>query len=86
MILAFCEFLYVDTDKVRGMQAQLDGGLAEEEHQTSKNGRRAGVGECSPGEVATDTLGTAAAQAGTHAGRLPGEAGDHTGPGVSPAV
>jgi hypothetical protein len=31
------EFLYVDTDKVRGMLAQLDGGIAEEERQTNKN-------------------------------------------------
>jgi hypothetical protein len=35
--LVLREFLYVDTDKVRGMLAQLDGGIAEEERQTNKN-------------------------------------------------
>lgn len=34
------EFLYVDTDKVRGMQAQLDGGIAEEERRTTKSDKR----------------------------------------------
>ncbi|MGH3942176.1 MAG: DUF6414 family protein [Pseudonocardiaceae bacterium] len=43
------EFLYVDTDKVRGMQAQLDGGIAEEEHQTNKSDKKTEVGPKSIG-------------------------------------
>lgn len=38
------EFLYVDTDKVRSMQAQLDGGIAEEERETTKNDKRTEAG------------------------------------------
>ncbi|WP_432098868.1 DUF6414 family protein [Streptomyces sp. WAC 04229] len=38
------EFLYVDTDKVRAMLAQLDGGVAEEERETSTQERRSTVG------------------------------------------
>ncbi|MFG1848303.1 DUF6414 family protein [Micromonospora carbonacea] len=34
------EFLYVDTEKVRGMLAQLDGGIAEEARDTTKSDRR----------------------------------------------
>ncbi|MET9085635.1 hypothetical protein ABZX77_27765 [Streptomyces sp. NPDC004237] len=38
------EFLYVDTDKVRAMLAQLDGGVAEEERETSSHEKRNTVG------------------------------------------
>jgi hypothetical protein len=38
------EFLYVDTDKVRAMLAQLDGGVAEEERQTDKQEKKYTVG------------------------------------------
>ncbi|MFF3245774.1 hypothetical protein ACFYWY_19000 [Streptomyces sp. NPDC002870] len=38
------EFLYVDTDKVRAMLAQLDGGVAEEEHETDRTEKRSTVG------------------------------------------
>ncbi|MEU0447358.1 DUF6414 family protein [Streptomyces tendae] len=38
------EFLYVDTDKVRAMLAQLAGGVAEEEHETSRKEKRNTVG------------------------------------------
>ncbi|MEU9056624.1 hypothetical protein AB0D37_40605 [Streptomyces sp. NPDC048384] len=38
------EFLYVDTDKVRAMLAQLDGGIAEEERKTTRDGKRWTVG------------------------------------------
>ncbi|MGC0211511.1 DUF6414 family protein [Streptomyces levis] len=38
------EFLYVDTDKVRAMLAQLDGGVAEEERETSTQEKRSTVG------------------------------------------
>lgn len=38
------EFLYVDTDKVRAMLAQLDGGVAEEERETSSHEKRITVG------------------------------------------
>ncbi|MGY0006550.1 DUF6414 family protein [Micromonospora sp. I033] len=34
------EFLYVDTDKVRGMLAQLDGGISEEQRDTTKRDKR----------------------------------------------
>lgn len=43
------EFLYVDTDKVRGMQAQLDDGIAEEERQTNKTDKKTEVGAKSLG-------------------------------------
>lgn len=43
------EFLYVDTDKVRGMQAQLDGGIAEEERQTNKSDKKTEFGAKSLG-------------------------------------
>ncbi|GAA0360073.1 hypothetical protein ACKI1I_45960 [Streptomyces turgidiscabies] len=39
------EFLYVDTDKVRAMLAQLDGGIAEEERKTNREGNRWTVGQ-----------------------------------------
>lgn len=48
-ILILREFLYVDTDKVRGMQAQLDGGIAEEERQTNKSDKKTEVGAKSLG-------------------------------------
>lgn len=38
------EFLYVDTDKVRAMLAQLDGGVAEEERETKSQEKRNTVG------------------------------------------
>ncbi|MFF5056482.1 hypothetical protein ACFY1S_25190 [Micromonospora sp. NPDC000663] len=38
------EFLYVDTEKVRGMLAQLDGGIAEEARNTTKSDRRSEAG------------------------------------------
>ncbi|MFJ8566974.1 hypothetical protein [Streptomyces sp. NPDC093514] len=38
------EFLYVDTDKVRAMLAQLDGGIAEEERETSREEKKNTVG------------------------------------------
>ncbi|WP_433531136.1 DUF6414 family protein [Micromonospora sp. CA-263727] len=38
------EFLYVDTEKVRGMLAQLDGGIAEEARNTTKSDRRTEAG------------------------------------------
>ncbi|MFI8190371.1 hypothetical protein ACIF8T_16440 [Streptomyces sp. NPDC085946] len=38
------EFLYVDTDKVRAMLAQLEGGVAEEERETSTQEKRSTVG------------------------------------------
>ncbi|MFG3143258.1 hypothetical protein [Streptomyces sp. NPDC048243] len=38
------EFLYVDTDKVRSMLAQLDGGVAEEERETGREEKRTTVG------------------------------------------
>jgi hypothetical protein len=38
------EFLYVDTDKVRSMQAQLDGGIAEAESETTKSDKTTGAG------------------------------------------
>ncbi|MFJ9941310.1 DUF6414 family protein [Streptomyces erythrochromogenes] len=38
------EFLYVDTDKVRAMLAQLDGGIAEESRQTERTEKRTTVG------------------------------------------
>ncbi|MFJ6630837.1 hypothetical protein ACIQMR_05385 [Streptomyces sp. NPDC091376] len=34
------EFLYVDTDKVRAMLAQLDGGVVEEERETSRHEKK----------------------------------------------
>ncbi|MGW1778836.1 DUF6414 family protein [Streptomyces sp. NPDC002143] len=39
------EFLYVDTDKVRAMLAQLDGGITEEERNTNREGNRWTVGQ-----------------------------------------
>jgi hypothetical protein len=38
------EFLYVDTDKVRAMLAQLDGGVAEESRETERDESRTTVG------------------------------------------
>ncbi|MFD8251047.1 DUF6414 family protein [Streptomyces werraensis] len=38
------EFLYVDTDKVRALLAQLDGGIAEESRETERKERRTTVG------------------------------------------
>lgn len=38
------EFLYVDTDKVRGMLAQLDGGVFEEERETTRDDKRSQAG------------------------------------------
>lgn len=38
------EFLYVDTDKVRAMLAQLDGGVAEESRLTERTEKRTTVG------------------------------------------
>ncbi|MEW2124560.1 hypothetical protein ACFWNC_01665 [Streptomyces sp. NPDC058369] len=38
------EFLYVDTDKVRAMLAQLDGGVAEEARETSSSQKKNTVG------------------------------------------
>ncbi len=38
------EFLYVDTDKVRAMLAQLDGGVAEESRETDRKEKRTTVG------------------------------------------
>jgi hypothetical protein len=38
------EYLYVDTDKVRSMQAQLDGGIAEAENSTTRSDKNTGVG------------------------------------------
>ncbi|MGW5675415.1 DUF6414 family protein [Streptomyces sp. NPDC003860] len=38
------EFLYVDTDKVRAMLAQLDGGIAEELRETERKEKRTTVG------------------------------------------
>ncbi|MFF5391173.1 hypothetical protein ACFY5H_22950 [Streptomyces sp. NPDC013012] len=38
------EFLYVDTDKVRAMLAQLDGGVAEESRETERKERRTTIG------------------------------------------
>lgn len=38
------EFLYVDTDKVRAMLAQLSGGVAEEERETTRQEKRNTVG------------------------------------------
>ncbi|WP_326650972.1 DUF6414 family protein [Streptomyces sp. NBC_01750] len=38
------EFLYVDTDKVRAMLAQLDGGVAEEERETSRDEKKNTIG------------------------------------------
>ncbi|WP_435849497.1 DUF6414 family protein [Streptomyces microflavus] len=38
------EFLYVDTNKVRAMLAQLDGGVAEESRQTGRTEKRTTVG------------------------------------------
>ncbi len=38
------EFLYVDTDKVRAMLAQLDGGVAEESRETERKEKRTTVG------------------------------------------
>lgn len=38
------EFLYVDTDKVRAMLAQLEGGVAEEERETNRDEKRTTVG------------------------------------------
>jgi len=38
------EFLYVDTDKVRAMLAQLDGGIAEESRETERKEKRTTVG------------------------------------------
>ncbi|NEA16599.1 hypothetical protein [Streptomyces halstedii] len=38
------EFLYVDTDKVRAMLAQLDGGVAEESRRTERTEKRTTVG------------------------------------------
>ncbi|WP_369169212.1 hypothetical protein AB5J49_15455 [Streptomyces sp. R28] len=38
------EFLYVDTDKVRAMLAQLEGGVAEEERETDREEKRTTVG------------------------------------------
>lgn len=38
------EFLYVDTDKVRAMLAQLDGGVAEESRETERKEKKTTVG------------------------------------------
>ncbi|MEU0754427.1 DUF6414 family protein [Streptomyces albogriseolus] len=38
------EFLYVDTDKVRAMLAQIDGGIREEERETERTEKRTTVG------------------------------------------
>ncbi|MFH9676153.1 hypothetical protein ACH4L5_28280 [Streptomyces sp. NPDC017405] len=38
------EFLYVDTDKVRALLAQLDGGIAEESRETERKEKRTTVG------------------------------------------
>ncbi|WP_436947505.1 DUF6414 family protein [Streptomyces sp. SudanB52_2052] len=38
------EFLYVDTDKVRAMLAQIDGGVAEESRETERKEKRTTVG------------------------------------------
>ncbi|GGU59030.1 hypothetical protein FHX79_111598 [Streptomyces cavourensis] len=38
------EFLYVDTDKVRAMLAQLDGGIAEESRETERKEKRTTLG------------------------------------------
>ncbi|MEU7018668.1 hypothetical protein [Streptomyces sp. NPDC046385] len=38
------EFLYVDTDKVRAMLAQLDGGIAEELRETERKEKRTTLG------------------------------------------
>ncbi len=38
------EFLYVDTDKVRGMLAQLDGGVFVEERETTRDDKRSQAG------------------------------------------
>ncbi|MGV9690971.1 DUF6414 family protein [Streptomyces sp. NPDC003444] len=38
------EFLYVDTDKVRAMLAQLEGGVAEESRETERKEKRTTVG------------------------------------------
>ncbi|MFF8397247.1 hypothetical protein [Streptomyces sp. NPDC016172] len=38
------EFLYVDTDKVRALLAQLDGGIAEESRETERREKRTTVG------------------------------------------
>ncbi|MFJ1951833.1 hypothetical protein ACIOGT_07505 [Streptomyces microflavus] len=38
------EFLYVDTDKVRAMLAQLDGGIAEESRETERTEKRTTLG------------------------------------------
>ncbi|WP_208515895.1 hypothetical protein [Streptomyces sp. NEAU-YJ-81] len=38
------EFLYVDTDKVRAMLAQIDGGIAEESRETERKEKRTTVG------------------------------------------
>uniref|UniRef100_A0AAU2A8X7 Uncharacterized protein n=1 Tax=Streptomyces sp. NBC_00093 TaxID=2975649 RepID=A0AAU2A8X7_9ACTN len=39
------EFLYVDTDKVRAMLAQLEGGIAEEERKTNREGNQWTAGQ-----------------------------------------
>ncbi|MFJ8107113.1 hypothetical protein [Streptomyces sp. NPDC096132] len=39
------DFLYVDTDKVRAMLAQLDGGISEEERKTTREGNRWTAGQ-----------------------------------------
>ena len=38
------EFLYVDTDKVRGLLAQLEGGVSEGESETTRGEKRSGIG------------------------------------------
>ncbi|MEU8742719.1 hypothetical protein AB0C39_03620 [Streptomyces parvulus] len=38
------EFLYVDTDKVRALLAQLDGGIAEESRETERKEKRTTIG------------------------------------------
>ncbi|GLP71709.1 hypothetical protein TUSST3_83280 [Streptomyces sp. TUS-ST3] len=38
------EFLYVDTDKVRALLAQLDGGIAEESRETERRERKTTIG------------------------------------------
>jgi hypothetical protein len=38
------EFLYVDTDKVRSMLAQIEGGIAEEARETERRDKRTEAG------------------------------------------
>lgn len=44
------EFLYVDTDKVRAMLAQLDGGIAEELRETERREKRTTIGPRAAGQ------------------------------------